>query len=38
MEESIDFRLKKRIINSMYALMFLGGILLISVFLEKWLA
>lgn len=37
MDESIDFRLKKRIVNSLYALAFLSGILLISLLLEKWL-
>ena len=36
MEDSIDIRLKKRIINSIYALAFLGALLLISVVLENW--
>ncbi len=35
MEESIDFRIKKRILNSVYALGFLGVLLLLSVLLEK---
>ena len=35
MEESIDFRLKKRILNSLYALAFLGALLLLSVVLER---
>jgi hypothetical protein len=36
MNESIDFRLKKRILHSIYALIFLGALLLLSVVLENW--
>ena len=36
MEDSVEIRLKKRIINSIYALVFLGALLLISVVLENW--
>lgn len=35
MEDSIDLRLKKRILNSIYALGFLGVLLLLSVLLEN---
>jgi hypothetical protein len=34
MGESIDLGLRKRIINSIYALSFLGALLLLSVLLE----